>query len=117
MAGEIQGEDISIKGPDYRRIFQDIIDKKFPEKKEWYSEILQKEDLYMLDVLRINNSIFNTQDEKMEIYNQKLRSYDEHSVLYMLDYQRKNNLTNTQLANHFRLSRNTVAKWKKHFTL
>lgn len=113
MAGEIQGE--SLKIPDYKKIFQDIINKKFPEKKEWYSEISQKQNFSRLDILRINDFIFNTQDEEVEVYNQKLRSYDEHTILYMLDFQKKNYLTNTQLANHFKLSRNTVAKWKKHF--
>lgn len=112
MAGKIQGEGIS--GPDYRKIFQDIIDKKFPEKKEWYSEIAKKDNLSMLEILRINDFIFNIRNEKID-YNQKLRSYDEHTILYILDFQKKNYLTNTQVANHFRLSRNTVAKWKKHF--
>jgi len=115
MARKIQGE--SIKYPDYKRIFQDIIDKKFPEKKEWYSEISKKENLSILDILMISASTFNTQDEKVKMYNQKLRSYDEHTILYILEFQKKNYMTNSQLANHFRLSRNTVAKWKKHFSL
>lgn len=114
MAGKIQGESINV--PDYRRIFQDIIDKKFPEKKELYSKIVQKQSLSMLDILRINDFIFNTKEGEKDIYNQKLRSYDEDTVLYILDFQKKNYLTNTQLANHFKLSRNTVAKWKKRFT-
>jgi hypothetical protein len=33
----------------------------------------------------------------------------------MLDYQKKNKLTNSQLAKHFKLSRNTVTKWKRLF--
>lgn len=42
-------------------------------------------------------------------------SYDLASIIDILEYQKKNQLNNIQLANHFKLSRNTVAKWKKSF--
>ena len=46
---------------------------------------------------------------------QKFRSYKKSDILNILDYQKENGLNNSQLANHFRLSRNTVSKWKKLF--
>ncbi|HUH25918.1 MAG TPA: helix-turn-helix domain-containing protein [Flavobacterium sp.] len=47
--------------------------------------------------------------------NQKYRSYDKATIIEILNYQKKNGLNNTQLANHFKLSRNTVAKWERLF--
>jgi DNA-binding transcriptional regulator YiaG len=46
-------------------------------------------------------------------YNQKFRSYKIPDIQKILDYQNKYQLNNSQFANHFQLSRNTVAKWKK----
>lgn len=47
--------------------------------------------------------------------NQKYRSYDKATIIEILNYQKKNSLNNTQLSNHFKLSRNTVTKWKTLF--
>lgn len=44
---------------------------------------------------------------------QKIKSYDLNSVLEILKFQQKNNYTNTYTADKFKISRNTVAKWRK----
>lgn len=101
--------------PNYKKIYKDLIDKNHPHKKEDCKNILQKSDLSMLDVINLNNIIFGIKDKETLIFNQMHRSYDKNTIIEILDYQQKNNLNNTQLANHFKLSRNTVTKWKKHF--
>ena len=99
--------------PDYKKIYTDILDKKFPEKKSQYMLILQKKELSVLDVIRLNNDIFGVSDSETELFNQKHRSYSETDIIEILEYQKKHRLNNIQLAKHFKLSRNTVSKWKK----
>lgn len=102
--------------PNYKRIYNDIIARDHPHKQDQCKTILKKADLSMLDVIKLNNIIFGIKDKETLVFNQMHRSYDKSTILEILDYQDKNNLNNTQLANHFKLSRNTVTKWKKHFS-
>ncbi len=99
--------------PDYRRIYTDIINKKSPDKRIECENLLSKEELSVLDILELNRRIFGDKNKDIKMTNQKFRSYRESDILQILDYQRKNNLNNIQLANHFKTSRNTIAKWKK----
>lgn len=98
--------------PNYRRIFKDILTQKYPEKLDTCNPILSKKELTALDVLQLNRLIFNTGYTDI---NQKHRSFNETAILQILEYQKIHNLNNSQLAIHFRLSRNTVTKWKKLF--
>ncbi|ANF49118.1 transposase [Chryseobacterium glaciei] len=99
----------------YKRIFTDIITKKFPEKITECRSILDKKALSVLDVIELNRKIFGNSDKSTQIFNQKERSYNESAILKILDYQKKNKLNNSQLALHFKMSRNTISKWKKIF--
>ncbi len=101
--------------PDYARIYSDILDLKFPHKKKICRPILRKERITVLDVIELNNKIFKSSDKNSPGYNQKYRAYSKSDILFILDYQKKYRLNNSQLANHFKLSRNTVTKWKKIF--
>lgn len=98
--------------PDYKRIYTDILNIKYPHKKEICKNILSKEELTVIDIIKINEMIFeaSTQTEKC---NSQYRSYKESDILYILKYQKDNKLNNTQLANFFKLSRNTIRNWKK----
>lgn len=103
--------------PDYKRIYSDIIRKKFPEKMLLCNQILNKKKLSVMDVIELNSKIFSATDNETLIFNQTHKAYDKASILQILDYQKKNRLNNQQLANHFKLSRNTITKWKKqHFS-
>ncbi len=99
----------------YRQIFMDILDAKYPEKKEACLSLLQKQNLSAIDIITLNRKIFGKADEETEDFNQKHRSYSKSTILKILDYQKKNNMNNIQLANYFKLSKNTVTKWKKVF--
>lgn len=101
--------------PDYKKIYRDIIEKKYPEKKEICSKIMISESLSILDVIKLNALIFHENNKENSVHNQYLRSYDKKTILKILDFQKKNHCNNSQLARHFKLSRNTVTKWKKLF--
>ncbi|WP_250254807.1 helix-turn-helix domain-containing protein [Chryseobacterium sp. Marseille-Q3244] len=96
--------------PNFKRIYEDLIHFKYPDKRKELCEILDKEKLTDYDLIRLNISLFGDQQ-----HNQKLKAYDKETIIRMLDYQKKNRLNNTQLATHFNLSRNTVTKWKRRF--
>ena len=100
----------------YNKIFSDILDQKFPQKKEECLTLLQKETLSAIDIIELNQKIFGLKKEN-EVINQQHRSYNKSDILQILDYQKKHKLNNSQLANHFKLSRNTVSKWRKIFIL
>lgn len=101
--------------PDYHQIYKDIINKKYPSRKEECLFLLNKENLSVLDVIELNHRVFGLSDQMTEAFNQSHRSYNKSSILMMLDYQKKNKLSNSQLAKHFKLSRNTVTKWRRLF--
>ncbi|MCJ7935654.1 MAG: helix-turn-helix domain-containing protein [Chryseobacterium sp.] len=102
------------KGPNYKKIFTDIIAAKYPEKMLKCEMLLSKENLSVTDVIQLNEMIFGKNDNPGE-NSQKFRSYDKSTILKILDYQKQNKLSNIQLANHYKLSRNTISKWKKVF--
>lgn len=104
--------------PYYKRIYLDMMTKKFPDKIEKYHTMFQKEELSALDVIKLNEDLFGKQERTEESEsnsNQKYRSYLKSDILQILDYQRKNKLNNSEIARHFKLSRNTVKKWKDVF--
>ncbi|CAA7193740.1 helix-turn-helix domain-containing protein [Chryseobacterium potabilaquae] len=99
----------------YRLIFRDILEKKYPEKKGKCQGLLDKENLSVLDIIELNKRIFGPVDQETDRFDQSHRSYNQASILQILDYQKKNHLNNTQVARHFKLSRHTVAEWKKRY--
>ncbi|WBV53792.1 helix-turn-helix domain-containing protein [Chryseobacterium gambrini] len=103
-------ENYEYSNPDYKRIYSDILVAKFPHKISECQTILSKKTISVLDVIKLNTIIFGFFQE-----NQKHRSYDRATIFEILDYQKKNKLNNSQLALHFKLSRSTIAKWRKHF--
>lgn len=101
--------------PDYIRIYSDILNKKYPHKKEECQPLLNKENLSVLEIIQINRKIFGNTIESA--FNQKHKSYDENTILKILQYQKDYHCSNTELAQHFNLSRNTVTRWKKIFAI
>ncbi|MDQ0064389.1 helix-turn-helix domain-containing protein [Chryseobacterium lathyri] len=102
--------------PDYKTIYSDIIIKKFPQKK-YCLQLLQKKSLSVVDIMELNGKIFGIPDKETFIANQKHRSYNKTDIFEILNYQKENKLNNNQLAIKFKLSRNTVTKWKKYFAV
>lgn len=100
--------------PDYRRIYSDMITMKYPEKLKDCFSILEKDKLTTLDIIEINQLIFGKHDTNNK-FNQQHKSYKKSDILKILEYQKKNNYNNSQVANHFKLSRNSIIKWKKKY--
>ena len=96
------------QGPDYKRIFMDIINIKYPHKEEECKSLLSKSELLSLDIITLNQKIFGIKDKETEEFNQSHRSYSKESILEILAYQKKNRLNNSQLALHFKISRNSI---------
>lgn len=103
--------------PDYKKIYLDMILKRYPQKKAKCENILSKDYITVLDVIMLENIIFGHAGKEDASFNQKHKSYDKDAVYKILEYQRTNMLNNTQLSNHFKISRNTIAKWRKIYTV
>ncbi|NIF06693.1 helix-turn-helix domain-containing protein [Chryseobacterium sp. Tr-659] len=98
--------------PNYKRIYIDLIEQKFPQKKNECIHILKKEQLTAIEVVMLNRILFGKENKKNHF-----KSYDITSIRTILKYQKENNLNNTHVAKHYGLSRNTVAKWKSKYTV
>lgn len=98
--------------PNYNIIYLDLINKKFPDKINKHKVLLNKKELSTVDIIKLNEELFGQENATKEKINQSLRSYDMDTILEILAYQKKNNLNNTEVANHFKVSRNTITKWK-----
>ncbi|UZT97952.1 helix-turn-helix domain-containing protein [Chryseobacterium fluminis] len=105
------------KEVNYKELYTDLINKKFPEKMVLCQNILKKEKLSILDAIELHNLLFPKQSPQEERLNQKRKSYMKNDILKILKYQKLHNLTNVQTALKFKLSRNTVTKWKRAFPL
>ena len=101
--------------PDYKRLYTDYINQKTPAKMSSVERILKKENLSNYDVLMMNNILFQHQEAAIKFQSQKHRAYSKETIVELLRHQQKNRLNNSEMAKHFNLSRNSVAKWKKMF--
>ncbi len=99
----------------YKRIYFDILTKKFPGEVEKFRDFFKKEELSGLDIIELNDRIFGKGDEETKKFNQKHRSYSRKTILKILDNQKKHRLSNSEVAKEYNLSRNTLAKWKRIF--
>lgn len=106
-----------INYPNYRKIFSDIIDTKFPDKRQECENLLNKQELSFLDIIKLDQKIFGEGDKDVKRFNQREKAYDNLSKKEILEYQIRNKLNNIQLASCFHLSRNTITKWKKEFKI
>ena len=101
--------------PNYKQIYKDILNEKFPEKKDILNKIVTMNNISSIDVIKINQNIFGGADSIKISDNQKHRSYKKGDILQILDYQKKHKLTNSKVAERFKVSRNSISKWKKIF--
>ncbi|CAA7196597.1 helix-turn-helix domain-containing protein [Chryseobacterium potabilaquae] len=99
----------------YKQIFRDILEKKYPHKKEECISLLNKEYLSVLDVITLNKKIFGSPNSSTKAFNQSHRAYNESTVIHILNFQKKHHLNNSELAIHFKISRHTISKWRKEY--
>lgn len=94
--------------PNYKKLYMDMLDWKYPDKKEVCANVLKKRKLEALDVITLNTMIFGERKS-----HQKHKSYDQNSILEILAYQKNNPCSNKELSDLFKISRNTITKWKR----
>ena len=100
---------------DFGRIFKEIAQKKeYSESVIDY--IVNVEEWNSLNVIKISEKIGEKPRGENLKLNQKHRAYDEQSVKEILNYQKINNLNNSEMMRLFNISRNSIAKWKKMFS-
>ncbi|WP_312301264.1 helix-turn-helix domain-containing protein [Chryseobacterium sp.] len=104
-----------MKQPNYKKIYTDMIKMNFPDKLEVCAYILDKTKITSMDIITIQEKLFGIQNNFTEQSSKRFRSYDKSTILTILDYQKEHRINNSELARHFKLSRNTVSKWKKLF--
>lgn len=97
-----------MKTPNYQKIYSDLLKFKGLEKEITIPQLDKS-----IDIIKFNNLISKRVGEQKSYITQQSKSYDEESIIELLRYQKEYDLNNTQLANEYSLSRNTVAKWKK----
>jgi response regulator of citrate/malate metabolism len=101
--------------PNYTKIYQDMLKAKDPEKlKDPKIQRLIKNLKTTEDVLNFNDLVFKQSRESSQ-NNQKLKTYDKKTMLKLLEYQQKHNLSTNYMSKKYKISRTTIAKWKKTF--
>lgn len=105
------------KGPDFQKIYSEIIKLYYPEKEKECEFYINRTEWSSLDVITVNNILFAQKSSKDVLaFNQKHRAYDEKTIKKILQYQKDNKLNDSQVAIYFKMSRNTLLKWKRSFS-
>lgn len=104
-----------VTGPDYIRIYRDLIEKKFPEKIHEYKVMLSNDNLSFFEIVRLNELLFGKKNKEKEFQEQRYKAYDKQTILKIIRYQRQNKLNDQEISVRFKLSRNTIRGWKKVF--
>ncbi|MFP3598368.1 helix-turn-helix domain-containing protein [Chryseobacterium sp. SIMBA_029] len=66
------------------------------------------------DILKFNDKLFEQSRESQQ-NNQKLKTYDKKTMLKLLQYQKKHEFSTSYMSRKYKISRTTLAKWKKMF--
>ncbi|MCW3159994.1 helix-turn-helix domain-containing protein [Chryseobacterium oryctis] len=101
--------------PNYNKIYQDMLRLEHPDKLKdpKILKMLKKLDTTE-EVLKFNDKIFKRSKES-ERNNQKLKTYDKKTMLKLLEYQQKHGFSTSYMSKKYKISRTTIAKWKKTF--
>lgn len=101
--------------PDYKRIYIDMINMKYRDRMKDCENILNKNNISSMDVIALQERIFGKNIELRDKENGKFRAYGDDDICKILSYQKKNRMNNTEISNYFKVSRNSISKWKKKF--
>lgn len=101
--------------PNYTKIYQDMLKLDYPDKlKDPKIKELLKNLNTTEDVLNFNEKLFS-QNREAQKNNQKLKTYDKKTMLKLLQYQKKHEFSTSYMSRKYKISRTTLAKWKKTF--
>lgn len=102
-------------GPNYLKIYIDIIKYKFPNMHKELDLLQKKDQLNFFEVVELNKKMFGEKKKEYNQQAQKYKAYEKETILYILRYQKSHKLNNSQTSLYFNMSRNTLARWKKIF--
>ncbi|SEW49264.1 hypothetical protein SAMN05421841_4074 [Chryseobacterium wanjuense] len=101
--------------PNYKKIYLDMLKQDQPEKlQDPKIQSLLKNLKTTEDVLNFNELVFKQSKESLR-NNQKLKTYDKKTMLKLLQYQKKHGFSTSFMSKKYKISRTTLAKWKKTF--
>ncbi|MDV7698993.1 helix-turn-helix domain-containing protein [Chryseobacterium soli] len=101
--------------PNYTKIYEDMLKQDYPDKlKDPKILTLLKKLNTTEDVLKFNDKLFEQSRESQQ-NNQKLKTYDKKTMLKLLQYQKKHEFSTSYMSRKYKISRTTLAKWKKMF--
>ncbi|MDN3706109.1 helix-turn-helix domain-containing protein [Myroides ceti] len=103
-----------MNAPNYKHIYKEMLKKYGIKADADIQKVLKKKQLNSLDVIFLNQKVVTKQplcDRKNR--NTQLRSYDKESIDYILNYQELHKMTIADVAKKFKISRNTIGRWKK----
>lgn len=84
-----------------------------PEKLECPKVREQLEKLDSTEeILKLNERLFKQSKETAKT-NQQLKTYDKKTMLKLLNYQKKHDLSTSFMSRKYNISRTTFSKWKK----
>lgn len=101
--------------PNYTKIYEDMLKQDYPDKlKDPKILTLLKKLNTTEDILKFNDKLFEQSRESQQ-NNQKLKTYDKKTMLKLLQYQKKHEFSTSYMSRKYKISRTTLAKWKKMF--
>ena len=106
-------EKILMKGPNYKRIYQDLIKQIYPHRwQEFQYFFSQRAQFSSFDVITLNKMLFGSAED---CRNRKLRVYTQSEIQKIIHLQKFYGLNNSQAAAKFNISRNSISKWNKMY--
>ncbi|WP_415325724.1 helix-turn-helix domain-containing protein [Chryseobacterium sp. MMS23-Vi53] len=97
------------------KIYQDMLKQEHPDKlQDPKIQSLLKNLKTTEDVLNFNELVFKHTKESLR-NNQKLKTYDKKTMLKLLQYQKKHGFSTSFMSKKYKISRTTLAKWRKTF--
>lgn len=100
--------------PNYSKIYHDLITTQYPEKMNCPKVREQLEKLDSTEeIIKLNKRLFSKTDKETEKNNQQLKTYDRKTMMKLLSYQQKHNLSTSYMSRKYKISRTTFTKWKR----
>lgn len=103
----------------YKSLYLDFVEHSNLLSKQAKKDLIhrlkqeEKESISFKNLMTMNLIIKNDISQSNDKQIQRLKSYDKDYIQYILEYQNKYKLSNNQVSLEFKLSRNTISKWKK----
>jgi hypothetical protein len=91
------------------KIFHDLLQSA--TKKIEPSTGIMKDDLSSMDILNLSLQFSKSVDDYDSLDDYRHKNYDQETIMKVLKELREFNLTISEVANQYKISRNTISKW------